>query len=77
MNVTSVAVFDNIFDVDTYRSAIDKANLEANANLSQLAAVAAICNVAQFEGGTNNEKEPGVVGDATGEHGVYFHKHCP
>lgn len=72
MRVQSIAVFDNIFNVDTYCSAINAPSSQAIANLAQLASVASICNVAHFGKGPEEKHERGVLGDATGENNIYI-----
>ncbi|KAI0259575.1 sodium-potassium ATPase [Gloeopeniophorella convolvens] len=64
MHVEDVAVYDTTCDKQALRERVDAAPAAAAENLRQLAAVAAICNAATFEGSPSEEKRT-IIGDAT------------
>ena len=67
MTVNDVAVFDTIFTPASLDSAVkSETNMAVKENVQQLAAVAAICNAATFQGASKEGIERPISGDATG-----------
>lgn len=76
MHVENVAVYDNVYESSTFHDVLSKAESKIENNLSQIAAVGAICNSATFnendvmssgsdEKGSHSH-HMGIVGNATG-----------
>ncbi|QRW07373.1 sodium/potassium-transporting ATPase subunit alpha [Ceratobasidium sp. AG-Ba] len=65
MTVQDVAVFDTEFGVMEFRDAANKGN--GNDNFHQMGAIAAVCNAANFEAGTEDQPTSirNIIGDAT------------
>ncbi|KAG9084052.1 hypothetical protein FRC06_004254, partial [Ceratobasidium sp. 370] len=65
MTVQNVAIFDTEYGVMEFRDAANKGN--GNDNLHQMGAIAAICNSANFEAGTEGQPTSirKIIGDAT------------
>lgn len=66
MHVESLAVYDEFYVPSDYSQTVKKSSEEAAGNLSQVAAVGAICNAASFSTASNEKEGVAVVGDATG-----------
>ncbi|KAG8710589.1 hypothetical protein FRC08_016968 [Ceratobasidium sp. 394] len=65
MAVQNVAIFDTEYGVMEFRDAANKGN--GNGNLHQMGAIAAVCNSANFEAGTEDQPTSirKIIGDAT------------
>lgn len=71
MHVENLAVLDSIYDLETCRESLKSDNVLAN-NLSQIAAVGAICNSATFESDSSQDlqghsSKKRIHGNATGK----------
>lgn len=73
MHVENLAVFDSVYESNAFRTVITNSDFPAENNLSQIAAVGAICNAATFDmdaaSGSDEKKVQGkgIVGNATGQ----------
>ncbi|KDR70264.1 hypothetical protein GALMADRAFT_255158 [Galerina marginata CBS 339.88] len=72
MHVENLAVFDSTYESNAFRGVITNSGPLIESNLSQIAAVGAICNSATFDNdssSSNSEEKPihgkGIIGNAT------------
>lgn len=73
MHVENLAVFDEVYESNMFRSVINNSDMPVASNLSQVAAVGSICNTAVAEASNSEEEDllsrnKGFVGNATGNH---------
>jgi sodium/potassium-transporting ATPase subunit alpha len=83
MHVENLAVFDEVYESNMFRSVINNSDMPVASNLSQVAAVGSICNSAVADSSNSEEdrslnRNKGFVGNATGKHNclsglVYWH----
>jgi len=78
MHVENLAIFDSVYESNAFRTVITNSDPPVENNLSQIAAVGAICNAATFDVGAasgSDEKKiqgKGIVGNATGQSDYFF-----
>lgn len=76
MHVEDLAIFDSVYESNAFRTVITNSDPPVENNLSQIAAVGAICNAAAFDvdaASGSDEKRvqgKGIVGNATGQ--IFF-----
>lgn len=80
MHVENLAIFDEVYESNMFRSVINNSDMPVASNLSQVAAVGSICNSAVADASNTEEenllgKNKGFVGNATGKHiRLFAHK---
>lgn len=73
MHVENLAVFDTTYESNAFSSVVNQSEPPIESNLSQVAAVGAICNSATFDTDTSSSNSDekkvqgrGIIGNATG-----------
>jgi len=82
MHVENLAIFDSVYESNAFRTVITNSDPPVENNLSQIAAVGAICNATTFDvnaaSGSDEKKiqGKGIVGNATGQSDTFFYYIC-
>ena len=68
MHVESIAIFDVVYNSESFRTTLSDAEPDSASNLAQVVAIGAICNAASFDNNALDGKTDGktVSGNATG-----------
>lgn len=69
MHVENLAIYDTVYESNAFHGVDAKGSTAVEHNVSQIAAVGAICNAATFEDSNLDEKKVtgrNIVGNATG-----------
>jgi sodium/potassium-transporting ATPase subunit alpha len=75
MHVENIAVLDSTYESNAFRTVITNAEPPVENNLSQIAAVGAICNSATFDVGAGVDEKTqrkAIVGNATGQISLFL-----
>ena len=77
MHVENLAVFDEVYESNMYRSVVNNSDVPVASNLSQVAAVGTICNSAVADASSSEDDGPlnrnkGFAGNATGKYSCFL-----
>lgn len=78
MHVENLAIYDTTYEANAFHAVVTKGETPIENNISQVAAVGAICNSATFETSNLDEKISGrnILGNATGKPGILIIRIC-